>query len=136
MKLTDLIEGIVSRTSQHDKRTNAAIGVIANEISDWSSLVAHRRLDNFTDVFASLAAFIEGGSKIEELDWYFERSFMELKVKPKNRDSFKNAWVYLANRYNYIESKDEESVQEWYYDIIDRIQKEAGLQDHNDGIPE
>ena len=131
-----LVEGIVRRTSQHDKRTEGDITVIGNAISDWSSLVSQRRLETFEDVFASLAAFLETTTNISELDWYFNRSLQELRIKPKDQQSFKSAWIYLAQRYNQIESKDEESVQEWYYDIVDKVREKAGLQqdDYQPGI--
>jgi len=128
----DLTEGIVRRTSQHEKRTEAAINVIGKALSATFKHTHPRprakRLDNFEDTLVTLAAFLEvpsnhyGGG----LDWFFQNRFDELRIQPKDRPPysphFQNALIYLAQRYNTIESEDEDNVQEWYYDVVDQIE--------------
>jgi len=133
MRFTEyLVEGIVGRTSRHDKRTEGAIDVIGKAISNsFRSLLSRpktmreRRLDNFEDTLVTLAAFLQVPNN-QPLDWFFQNRFDELRIQPKDRPPysphFQNALIYLAQRYNAIESEDEDNVQEWYYDIVDRIE--------------
>ena len=152
MKLIELIEGIVGRTSQHDKREEGAIDVIGKTISNTfitpgfrvrPTTIKKRRLDNFEDTLVTLAAFLQVKDN-QPLDWFFQNRFDELRIKPKDRPPYsphmKNALIYLAQRYNQIESESEDNVQDsqhrgaeerrWYYDIVDRIEKKMNEGSH------
>jgi hypothetical protein len=134
-----LVEGIVRRTSQHDKRTTDAINVIGKAISDSfrsrnrPETMRDDKLDSFGDTLITLAAFLEVPNN-QPLDWFFQNRFDQLRILPKDRPPYsphiQNALIYLAQRYNAIESEDEDNVQEWYYDITHRIEKKMNEGSH------
>ncbi len=123
MKLTDLIEGITARTSQHDKRTEAAIDVIGKALNA-SPLRRFPKVDGFEDALINLAGFFDESSP-DEMEWWFPATFNDLQLHKKDRSSphVKNALVYLAQRYNQIEQQEEEHFQKtgihtWLRNIV------------------
>lgn len=135
-----LTEGIVRRTAQHDKREEGAIDVIGAALSKTFSKPGYekwmeaersggKRLNNFADALITLASFLDGMIHFKDtqsLDWFFQESFDELRIRPQDRPPhsphMQNALIYLARRYNQIESEDEGDSPVWYRDMIDKIE--------------
>ena len=114
MKLTDLSEGIVARTSQHDKRTEAAIDLFAHSLNNDPD-----RVDELDSAFITLSAFLDVG-QLEELDWFFRQTFSELNIQPNQQAQMKEAMIYIAQRYNQqLENTGNASV--WYYALLQKL---------------
>lgn len=136
MKLIDLVEGIVSRTSQHDQKTKAAIDVLSTALApDWSN----GKMQQFSNAIYSLTGFLDV-SPPNELGWFFEKTFEELDIDPEHQEQTKAAMLYIAQRFNALLADDvassladlgPESANNWLYSLWEEIGKQANIKYHS-----
>lgn len=133
MKLVELTEGIVSRTSQTETRVGNAIDIIAKALADnydfdpKTKIMIPRPVSIVSDLNEVFDHIID---KMHDGEQWFDQS-EKFGIKPKYKDAFMRALVFLSREY-IAQLGDSSSAKwdiaisalnEWYTDVLNQIEK-------------